>query len=450
MPRKFFASALFAIGVSICANAQEVATAPVELQGTVDAIAKEVAQIRGLPFKRGVPAERQSTAQFQEYLRRKIDEVVPASILLNYGRIVRTLGLYRGPAIDDYSAMMTSVMGSQAGAYYDPKQQRFYVLMSRMPELMQGVLYSHELYHALQDQHFDLSRFLEPAGGKRVLDSDQAMARQAVVEGEATYVMNLWALQKAMKSIPPREMRQQAPKNDRHIGKIKIVVDEIDCQESKLIIGTAKPDKDPKEFDLQRILMHNVGPNDPWQYDANLVNAIPKGDIHAKGTFGPWVNESPGDSSLTGQYTFDHADLGTIKGIGGILSSTGEFSGQLNRIVVDGVTETPDFSLDTANNPVPLHTRFHAIVDGTSGDTYLQPVEAKLLNSEFTSSGAIVNVKGKGHIIDLDVNVPNGRIQDFLELAVKTKPPIMTGRLNMKTKLHIRPGEESVTQKLSL
>ena len=116
MPRKFFASALFAIGVSICANAQEVATAPVELQGTVDAIAKEVAQIRGLPFKRGVPAERQSTAQFQEYLRRKIDEVVPASILLNYGRIVRTLGLYRGPAIDDYSAMMTSVMGSQAGA----------------------------------------------------------------------------------------------------------------------------------------------------------------------------------------------------------------------------------------------------------------------------------------------------------------------------------------------
>jgi len=251
-------------------------------------------------------------------------------------------------------------------------------------------------------------------------------------------------------SIPPREMRQQAPKNDRHIGKIKIVVDEIDCQESKLIIGTAKPDKDPKEFDLQRILMHNVGPNDPWQYDANLVNAIPKGDIHAKGTFGPWVNESPGDSSITGQYTFDHADLGTIRGIGGILSSTGEFSGQLNRIVVDGVTETPDFSLDTANNPVPLHTRFHAIVDGTSGDTYLQPVEAKLLNSEFTSSGAIVNVKGKGHIIDLDVNVPNGRIQDFLELAVKTKPPIMTGRLNMKTKLHIRPGKESVTQKLSL
>ncbi|HEY8998037.1 MAG TPA: hypothetical protein VIM60_09065, partial [Edaphobacter sp.] len=116
-------------------------------------------------------------------------------------------------------------------------------------------------------------------------------------------------------SIPPREMRQAAANSERHIGKIKIVVDEIDCDDSKLIIGTAKPDKDPKEFDLQHIVMHNVGPNDPWRYDATLVNAIPKGDIHAKGTFGPWVNESPGDSTVTGDYIFNNADLSTIKGI---------------------------------------------------------------------------------------------------------------------------------------
>lgn len=35
-------------------------------------------------------------------------------------------------------------------------------------------------------------------------------------------------------------------------------------------------------------------------------------------------------------------------------------------------------------------------------------------------------------------------------LAVKTKPVLMTGRLNMKTKLHIRPGDDSVTKKLGL
>jgi AsmA-like C-terminal region len=110
----------------------------------------------------------------------------------------------------------------------------------------------------------------------------------------------------------------------------------------------------------------------------------------------------------------------------------------------------PDFSLDTANHPVPLHTQFSAIVDGTTGDTYLQPVNAKLGASEFSCQGAVVNIKGKGHTIDLDVDVPAGRIQDFLLLAVKTRPAVMTGVLAMKTRLHIRPGKESVTQKLGL
>ena len=41
--------------------------------------------------------------------------------------------------------------------------------------------------------------------------------------------------------IPPREMRAQAPKGQRHIGQIKIVVDEIVCDDSKLVIGTLKP-----------------------------------------------------------------------------------------------------------------------------------------------------------------------------------------------------------------
>ncbi len=251
-------------------------------------------------------------------------------------------------------------------------------------------------------------------------------------------------------SIPPREMRQQAAKRQRHTGKIKIVVDQIDCDDSRLIIGTLKPNKDPKNFELQHIVMHNIGPNGPWRYDATLVNAVPRGDIHAVGTFGPWVNESPGDSAVTGKYTFDHADLNTIKGIAGILSSTGDFRGQLNRIEVDGATKTPDFSLDTANHPMNLETKFSAIVDGTSGDTYLQQVQARLGQTDFTCAGAIINIKSKGHKIDLNVDVPNGRIQDFLQLAVKTQPAIMTGRLGMKTKLEIRPGKESVTQKLDL
>jgi len=73
--------------------------------------------------------------------------------------------------------------------------------------------------------------------------------------------------------------------------------------------------------------------------------------------------------------------LGTIKGIGGILSSTGEYDGTLDNIVVDGKTDTPDFRVATSGRMVPLHTEFHAIVDGTNGDTYLHPVKAQILTS---------------------------------------------------------------------
>jgi hypothetical protein len=251
--------------------------------------------------------------------------------------------------------------------------------------------------------------------------------------------------------IPPREMRRQSPEQPVKRGaKIKILVDRIICDNGHLVIGTAKPDKDPKDFALKHIELLNVGPNAPWRYDATLTNAIPRGEIHATGSFGPWQTDSPGDSSVAGHYTFDHADLNTIAGLGGILSSVGDFQGQLDRISVDGTTDTPNFSLDTANHPMPLRTRFHAVVDGITGDTYLEPVDATLRNSTFTTSGSVINVKGRGHIIDLNVYVPQGRIQDFLDLVVKTQPPVLTGIIGTRTKLHIRPGKERVADRLSL
>ena len=110
-------------------------------------------------------------------------------------------------------------------------------------------------------------------------------------------------------NIPPKSMRQQNAAKARHQGKIKIVVDEFVCDDSRLVIGTDKPNKDPKIFELSHIVLHDVGPNAPWPYEAKLINAVPKGEIHAVGTFGPWDTESPGDSTVTGKYTFEHADL---------------------------------------------------------------------------------------------------------------------------------------------
>jgi hypothetical protein len=252
-------------------------------------------------------------------------------------------------------------------------------------------------------------------------------------------------------NVPPRELRQaNESQSGRRLGKVKVKVNQIVCEDSQLTIGTSKPDKDPKVFDLKHIVLRDVGPNEAWPFDAFLTNPVPAGDIHAIGVFGPWDTDSPGDSGVNGKYTFEHADMNTIKGIAGILSSSGTFGGQLDRIAVQGQTDVPDFSLDTANHPMPLTTNFDAVVDGTSGDTLLNKVDAVLGSSHFSCKGAIVNEKGKGHDITVDVDVPAGRLADFLQLAVKTEPPAMTGIVSLKSTLEIRPGNERVVKKMRM
>jgi hypothetical protein len=143
---------------------------------------------------------------------------------------------------------------------------------------------------------------------------------------------------------------------------------------------------------------------------------------------------------VNGHYNFDRADLGTIDGIGGILKSVGDFKGQLDEIDVRGHTSTPAFSIDVGGAAVPLETDFHAVVDGTNGDTYLKQVNAKLQDTPITASGAIESQKGvKGRTIRLDVKIEDGRIQDVLRLAVKSPNPVMLGRIALEAKLLLPP-----------
>ncbi|MGB9147068.1 MAG: hypothetical protein WCC14_14670, partial [Acidobacteriaceae bacterium] len=122
-----------------------------------------------------------------------------------------------------------------------------------------------------------------------------------------------------------------------------------------------------------------------------------------------------------------------------------------NEIVVDGETTTPDFRLSTADHPMSLKTKFHAIVDGTNGDTHLEPVDAWLEQTHIVASGDVAHVPGqKGRDIRLNFTVDPGRIQDLLELAVKSAQPLMNGQVQIHAGFNIPPGDESVIDKLQL
>jgi hypothetical protein len=252
-------------------------------------------------------------------------------------------------------------------------------------------------------------------------------------------------------NLPPKEDRAELGNVGQFSKKkMTIVVDELVFEDTQLVINTRKPGKLPLDFQIAKLNMRHVGQGQPMRFEATLVNPKPVGDIQSQGIFGPFRETDPRETPVEGDYSFTHADLGTLKGISGILSSTGKYGGTLGRIEVAGTTETPDFRIKTGQ-PVNLHTDFHAIVDGTDGDTYLQPVKAKFLNSSFTAQGKVVRVQNPhGHDIELNVVLDHARIEDLLRLGVKTDPPVMSGPMTMKTQMSLMPGPEDVANRLKL
>lgn len=253
-------------------------------------------------------------------------------------------------------------------------------------------------------------------------------------------------------NIPPKEdiqdlsdIRKSSPK------KMAIVVDELNCEDTDLVINTRKPGKLPLMFQISQLRMKDIGAGQPMRFQATLVNPKPVGNIDTIGYFGPFQETKPRATPVSGDYLFSNADLGDFRGIAGILSSVGNYRGTLGRIEVEGKTDTPDFRLTRSGHPVPLHTDFHAIVDGTDGDTYLDPVKAKFLHTAFTANGKVVRVKDPaGHDIELNVVMDQARVEDLLRLGVKTDPPILSGPIAMRAKMSLPPGHEDVADRLKL
>lgn len=183
------------------------------LQAKADRIQAEVAGIRGLPFRQHVEAGRESNEEFRAFIDRQLRKH-PVSPY--YGVLVRTVGLYRGPVITDAPALFKDTMTIAGGAYYDVERRKFFVLRDIPEPRFSGAL-AHELYHALQDQHFSIERY-EDGDADRELNSDERLARRAVIEGEATYIQILYSLKAASRRTPSHEVLgefiRRQPEND--------------------------------------------------------------------------------------------------------------------------------------------------------------------------------------------------------------------------------------------
>jgi hypothetical protein len=254
--------------------------------------------------------------------------------------------------------------------------------------------------------------------------------------------------------------REQVATTDRQtprmqqdlIGSVGVVISRVDSDNARLVIIPEAREKAPKVWTIHDLTMYELGAAKSWPFRATLTNAVPPGAIEVEGGFGPWDRTEPGDTPLEGTFDFANADLSVFNGIAGTLSSRGTFDGTLDEIRAEGATETPDFTIKLGGHPFALHTKYRAIIDGTSGDTRLERIDAAFLNSRLLASGAVIGTpRGQhGRAVKLDFNMDTARVEDVMAMAVPTPKPPMVGALKLTAHFLLPPGETDVTQRLQL
>ena len=207
----------------------------------------------------------------------------------------------------------------------------------------------------------------------------------------------------------------------------------------------------PFEFKIHEGELGNVGGLGGIHFRLRLTNPKPPGEIEANGTFGPWTSGHAGQTKVSGQYTFEHADLGTFEGIAGILSSKGKFAGTLENIGVEGTTDTSDFTVRSSRHKTELKNQFKAVVNGTNGDVTLQSVDGQFRRTTIFGKGEVApQGPQKRRTGSFDFCSKDGRIQDLFLLFIKEEHSPITGVTNFCAHVTWPSGKQPFLRKVEL
>jgi hypothetical protein len=149
---------------------------------------RKVEKVGMLRFRRNVPVEFMSRDELTHYIQELFDTEYTAETAGREERALRALGfLTPGQDLRDIRAR---VLNENIAGFYDerPHVRRLFAISSSSGQklnLMNQLILSHELRHALQDQHLDLGRML----GKMSDYDDRRLAALSLIEGDATLLM---------------------------------------------------------------------------------------------------------------------------------------------------------------------------------------------------------------------------------------------------------------------
>jgi hypothetical protein len=142
----------------------------------------ELALISGFSIRHPVVFEPITRDQVNQFLQQRIKESVKPEEIRAEELTLKKLGFV--PKDFDLKKTTLALLTEQTAAFYDFHRKKLYITDWAAATIQDEALV-HELAHALADQNFSLEKF----SGKVENDSEKSLARQAVVEGQASWLM---------------------------------------------------------------------------------------------------------------------------------------------------------------------------------------------------------------------------------------------------------------------
>src|SRR6202161_4427604 len=153
-----------------------------EFLQAADEVLAEMSKLVSLPILSPLKKSMRSREEIQAYLLRKMKEDKDADKRYADQKTMEKFGLL--PKDYPLDETLVRVLTEQIAGLYDPDSQEFFIADWTSPADERSVM-SHELTHALQDQHFHIDKWSDAAKP----NDDGELARDAVLEGSAMAAM---------------------------------------------------------------------------------------------------------------------------------------------------------------------------------------------------------------------------------------------------------------------
>jgi hypothetical protein len=254
--------------------------------------------------------------------------------------------------------------------------------------------------------------------------------------------------------VPPKSQNGNQPNllplTNSVSGKT-LTIGEITTDGALLEFLPEEPAKEPFRLKIDQLKLDNVGESGPVAFHAVLRNTEPPGNIRSDGQIGPWNDDDPGSTPVSGSFTYQDVKLGFFEGIDGALSARGKLGGAIGQIHSEGEVDIPDFRVAGSSHAVHLSAKYEAVVNGTNGDTELNNVQSNFQRTTLFVKGVIAGQRGEREkTAALEMSAQRARVEDFLRLFAGATQPSVTGLIQLRAKVRLPPGPQAFLSRLSV